>query len=320
MNTKNILQNVNFSGNIVSLLASTTEIICALGLKNNLVGISHECDNPKEILNLPIVSYPNIDTKASSKEIDSSVMHALSNNSSIYNINNELLKSLKPDFIFLQDHCNVCAISPEDLEIFFQDITNKNCKIIRFSPNTIDEMISGIYNIGKELDCENNAHIIINNLKNKLRSYKNQNLKLTKKYNVAFIEWIEPLFYGGNWIPEIIEYAGAKSIFGNIGEHSTTIGFEKIKQNNPDFILISPCGFDIKKTLSELNPLLNHHDWKTLKAVKNNKIFILDGNKYFNRSGLSIIPSIEIIKEIIYTKNSVYNFENSCWVNLNNIL
>tara|TARA_B100001029_G_C15031209_1_gene437080 strand:+ start:492 stop:1454 length:963 start_codon:yes stop_codon:yes gene_type:complete len=311
-----ISKKSNFTGNIVSLLACTTEIICTLGLKDNIVGISHECDNPIEILDLPRISKPYININESSKNIDSSIVKSVINDLSIYNIDNNLLKSVQPDYIFIQDMCNGCAISANDLKIFFNEVANKNVQIISYSPNNLSEILHEIKSLGNILDCLDGVSRLITDMKIRLKIFKEENFKRNYFPTVAFIEWIEPIYFGGNWIPELIEYAGGKSVFGKVGEHSSIINFQEILNSDPDCILIAPCGFNISKTLSELTPFLNRPEWEYLKAVRNNNVFIMDGNKFFNRPGISIISSIEIIAEIIHPENFIYEFENTAWVRL----
>ena len=308
----------NFSGKIVSLLASTTEIICALGLKENLVGISHECDNPEFILNLPRCSSPKIDINQKSKDIDIAVENNVMDGLSIYKIDNEVLKSLKPDLIFTQDMCKVCAINPSDLTEFLKEITNQNVKIVSYSPNSLNEIINEIKQIGEILECKDASLALITDLKIRIKTFREENLKRKFNPKVAFIEWIDPIYFGGNWMPELIELAGGTPVFGQSGFHSSIISFEEIINSDPDCILIAPCGFDIERTLKELDPFVSRPEWKFLKAVRKNMVFVLDGNRYFNRPGMSIINSIEMIAEIIHPEKFIYEYENVGWVRLIN--
>ena len=307
-----------FSGKIVSLLASTTEILCALGLEDNIVGISHECDNPLEILDRPRISKPNINIHSSSKEINLSVEKSIFDGLSIYNLDFDKLNSLKPDYIFTQDMCKVCAVSSNDLNVFFNDTIENPIQLISYSPINLSEILHQIKNIGLMLGLEEGANALVTDFKIRLKTFLE--VKNKKKYypKIAFIEWIEPIYFGGNWIPELIHYAGGRSIFGKVGQHSEIIDFDLIVENDPDFILICPCGFDIKQTLSELKPFLRRPEWSFLKAVRNNNVYILDGNKFFNRPGTSIITSIEIIAEIIHPEKFIYEFENIAWIKYKN--
>ncbi|MAJ44138.1 MAG: cobalamin-binding protein [Candidatus Marinimicrobia bacterium] len=313
-----ISRKSKFSGNIISLLASTTEILCALGLKEKIVGISHECDNPIDILDLPRISKPNININNSSKDINTSVENSVFNKLPIYNLDMELLKTLKPKIIFTQDMCNVCAVSQKDLNNYFSHVSNSDVEVISYSPNSLTEILKEIKFIGEKLDCEFGVNALLTDLKIRLKTFKQENQK-EKKPSVAFIEWIEPIYFGGNWIPELINYAGGKYIFGEPGVHSSIISFDEIVSSDPDYILIAPCGFNIDKTLEELEPFLKRPEWRFLKAVRNNNVYVLDGNKYFNRPGMGIITSVEIIAEIIHSEKFIYQFENIAWVRLNQI-
>ena len=318
MKSKYSSNKSNFNGKIISLLASTTEIICALGLEENLVGISHECDNPEEILNLPRCSSPNIDINSSSKNIDDLVEKSTMDGLSIYNINNELLKSLQPNYIFTQDMCNVCAINPNDLSLFLKNYTKSEVELVSYSPNSLQEILNEIYKIGKKLNCIDGVKALLTDMKIRLKTFKEENFKSKLNPKIAFIEWIDPIYFGGNWMPELIEYAGGISCFGEAGKHSSIINFEEIVKQDPDYILIAPCGFNISKTLKELTPLTSQPEWNFLTAVRKNRVYVLDGNRYFNRPGMSIINSIEIIAEIIHPKNFIYEYEHIAWERLYN--
>ena len=318
MKSEYISKRSTFNGKIVSLLASTTEILCALGLKENIIGISHECDNPVDILLLPKCSSPKIDINTSSQSINESVDNSAMQGLSIYNIDNDLLFFLNPDFIFTQDMCKVCAINPDDLNKFLKVSIGKKVEIISYSPNSLSEIINEIRKIGDILDCKSGAFDLITDLKIRLKTFKEENLRRKFNPTVAFIEWISPIYFGGNWMPEMIELAGGKPCFGERSQHSSIIEFEEIVKQDPDCILIAPCGFDIEKSLSELEPFISRPEWKFLKAVRKKRVFVLDGNRYFNRPGMSIINSIEIIAEIIHPEKFIYEYENIGWVRLIN--
>ena len=216
--------------------------------------------------------------------------------------------------------CKVCAVNPEDLNSFFIKKSNKNVEVISYSPNNLTEILQEIKLIGEKLDCIDGVNALITDMKIRLKTFQEENLRRKITPTVAFIEWIDPIYFGGNWIPELIDYAGGKPVFGETGVHSSIIDFEEIVKSDPDYILIAPCGFDIDKTLLELSPFINRPEWDFLKAVRNNNVFILDGNRYFNRPGMSIITSIEIIAEIIHPEKFIYEFENLAWVRANKIL
>ena len=316
MKKEYISNKSSFNGKIISLLASTTEIICVLGLKDNLVGISHECDNPNSILNLPRCSDPKINIHGTSVQIDNEIIALIKQSISIYNVNEKLLKQLKPDIIFTQDMCKVCAVNPNDLYNYLNYYTQKKVKIYSYSPNSLEEILLEIKNIGLYLDCEDGVSRLISDMKIRIKTFREENDKIKFKPKVAFVEWINPIYVGGNWIPELIEIAGGTSCFGVSGEHSTIINFDEIVEHDPDCILIAPCGYNIQKTLSELKSFITRSEWNYLKAVRKNMVFILDGNRYFNRPGMSILNSIEIISEIIHPEKFIYKYENIGWIRL----
>lgn len=302
---------------IVSLLPAATEIICALGLEHQLVGRSHECDYPPGISNLPICSSAKFLPGSDSAQIDRQVKEILSESLSIYTIDRDLIKSLAPEVIITQAQCEVCAVSLKDVELALSDLLDKECQIISLQPNELDDVYGDIRMIAGQLGVENAAEELLELSAERINIIRHKLKFITEKPTVACIEWLSPLMMAGNWTPEIIEIAGGLPILTEAGKHSSYINFQDILQAEPDIILIMPCGFSIQRTLQEISLMLDTPGWADLKAVKSQRVYIADGNQYFNRSGPRITDSIEIMAEIINPKQFIFGYEGNGWVHFN---
>ena len=302
---------------IISLLPAATEIICALGLEYRLVGRSHECDYPPGISNLPICSSAKFLPGSDSAQIDRQVKEILSESLSIYTIDRDLIKSLAPEVIITQAQCEVCAVSLKDVELALSDLLDKECQIISLQPNELDDVYGDIRMIAGQLGVENAAEELLELSAERINIIRHKLKFITEKPTLACIEWLSPLMMAGNWTPEIIEIAGGLPILTEAGKHSSYINFQDILQAEPDIILIMPCGFSIQRTLQEISLMLDTPGWADLKAVKSQRVYIADGNQYFNRSGPRITDSIEIMAEIINPKQFIFGYEGNGWVHFN---
>ena len=301
---------------IVTLIPSATEIVAFLGMKDSIVGRSHECDYPKDLNNIIKLTSPKINVEGSSSEIHEQINTILENSLSVYKVDIEELKKLEPDIVITQAHCEVCAVSLSEVEDIVTNHLNEKTKIISLQPNTLKEIFDDFYRVSKGLNLEKvKNENLIKPLKNKLENIEILGAK-QNRYTVACIEWIDPLMAAGNWIPEMVKISGGLDIFGKKGKDSHWIKFDEIKKKEPDIIIFLPCGYDINKTTNEVKQLFNKEaKWKNLKAYKNNKIFIVDGNQFFNRPGPRIIESLEIFAEIIHPDIFNFNHKFKGWIN-----
>ena len=299
---------------IVSLLPSATEIIDCLGLTNALVGRSHECDYPPSVKDLPICTEARLDSDRSSGEIDKDVQTLLQQALSIYQIKIDILEYLKPTHIVTQDQCDVCAVNFAEVERAIASLTKSNPQVISLQPNLLQEVWADIERVAKTLGVE--ARPVLNKLQDRINAIANKVKDINQKPTVVALEWTEPLMGGGNWIPELIEIAGGKPLLGVKGEHSPYLSWENLTEADPDVIVIMPCGFDLERTEQESQVLIQHPDWSNLKAVKNNQVFIVDGNAYFNRPGPRLVDSAEILAEILHPSLFDYGFRGKGWKQL----
>jgi len=299
---------------IISLLPAATEIICALGLSDNLVGRSHECDYPESVKSLPICSDAKFLPGANSAQIDQQVKEILTEALSIYEIDKDLIQSLKPDVIITQAQCEVCAVSLKDVEKALSNLVNAETKIISLEPNTLADIFREIKEISVILEVEEAGNTLIEDLEERIDLIKHKLKFFPAKPKVALIEWLSPIMVAGNWIPELVEIAGGTPLLAENGKHSPFVEWQEIYDANPDILIVTPCGFSIARTLQEIDLLLNLPGWRDLEAVKNNRVYIADGNAYFNRSGPRIVDTIEILAEIITPKYFNYGYEGEGWI------
>ncbi len=284
---------------IASLLPSCTEIACALGLEDEIVGVSHECDFPEEIKLKPVLTKSKINHLGNSYQINKDVLEVVKNGLSVYDIYEEKLKELNPDVILTQDQCEVCAVSLKDVE----EITNKyicNAKILSLKPVVFEDIFDDIRKIGMITNREKQSEKLIENLYSRVNIIKNKTRYLTYKPRICVIEWLEPIMIAGNWSPEMIEIAGGMNLMSEPGNHSRKIDFETILHYQPDKIIISPCGFKVYQTINDIDFLTSNAKWKELKAVQKNEVYVIDGNAYLNRPSQRIVDSLEIISSIIH--------------------
>lgn len=296
---------------IVSLLPSATEIIDCLGLTEFLVGRSHECDYPPQVKALPICTVARLDSSKKSGEIDADVQTLVQEALSIYKIKTEVLEQLQPTHIVTQDQCDVCAVNFVLVEKAIASLINSYPQVISLQPNFLNEVWEDIERVAQTLGVE--AQPVLTKLQDRIKAIANKVKDKSEKPTVIALEWTEPLMGAGNWIPELIEIAGGQSLFGVKGEHSPYLFWESLIDLDPEIIVIMPCGFDIERTERESQVLTQHPDWKSLKAVKNNKVFIVDGNAYFNRSGPRLVDSAEILAEIFHPSLFDYGYRRKSW-------
>ena len=301
---------------VLSLLSSTTEIIYALGCGDRLVGRSHECDYPEEVSELPICTIPKFNVDGTSREVDDEVKSLVQSALSIYYINEKLLKELKPDIIFTQSQCEVCAVSVSDVENALKNITGLSSRVISVEPNSVEDIVNDILTIAEILNVRKKGKELVELIKAKIDSTEKIVYQKSSP-SIAAVEWIDPLMAAGNWVPQLIKVAGGKNLFGEAGKHSPWMKYNDLVEQDPEIIIVMPCGYDIKKSLIEIKTLESKKGWGSLKAVRNRNVYITDGNQFFNRPGPRIIESIEILLEIIHSDFSESKHIDSGWIKLN---
>ena len=302
---------------IISLIPSSTEIVCALGYKDQLVGRSHECDFPQGVEQLPICSEPKFNPdQGTSRQINDQVKKIVQESLSVYRVDTERLKSLKPDIIITQAQCEVCAVSINDVERAVSDWLEAKPKIVSLTPNSLDDLWKGIENVAEVLGNPQKGMELIKHYQDRISEITNQAAQFNKCPSVVCIEWIDPLMAAGNWMPEFIEMLGGHNCFGEAGKHSPKITWEELKEKDPDVIIGMPCGWGIDRCREEMKILTSKSDWSALKAVRQGRVTLADGNQYFNRPGPRLVESLEILAEIMYPDITHYDHKGKGWVQL----
>ena len=300
---------------IVSLIASATEIVYALGFGSELVGRSHECDYPPQVKDLPQCTSPKFKTDGTSYEIDQRVKAILQEAVSVYRVDADLLDQLAPSHIITQAQCEVCAVSLKDVEAAACETIRSQPKIISLEPNCLEDIWLDIDRVATSLGARQTGVELVRSYKERMNQISQEAARKTeKKATVACIEWIEPLMAAGNWMPELIEMAGGVNLYGEAGKHSPWMTWEQVEKDDPDFIVVTPCGFDIKRTLEEMHLLSDKPSYKTLKAVKTGHVYVADGNQYFNRPGPRAVESLEIMAEILHPTLFNFGHQGTGWI------
>lgn len=306
------------SPRIISLIASSTEIVHSLGLGEFMVGRSHECDYPKTVLDLPVCTGPKFRTDGTSYEIDQKVRALVQEGLSVYRVDADIIENLQPSHIITQDQCEVCAVSLKDLEDAACEMISSKPDIVSLKPDCLNDMFDDIKKVGMALNCEDKASELTSNLKSRIEEIEKKTSALLKegksKPRVACIEWIDPLMAAGNWMPELVELASGENLFGIKGKHSPYMNFEEVLTKKPDVIIVTPCGFDNKRTLEEMHLLKEKPGYESIPAVKNNRVIVADGNQYFNRPGPRLVESLEMMAEIFYPEEFNYGHEGTGWL------
>lgn len=301
---------------IVSLIASATEISCALGLEDQLVARSHECDWPPSITHLPQASKPSFLTGGSSKAIDLAVKERLAKALSIYEVDAELLARLRPDVILTQTQCEVCAVTPGDVERAACALTGHPVRIVALEPNRLGDVWEDIRRVALACGVAARGEELISRLRRRVLEIGVHAGQLKPKPGVAVIEWIEPLMTAGNWMPELLELAGGVPLFGEAGKHSPWLEWSDVIAKDPDVLLVSPCGFDIARTRRELAVLEALPGWPQLRAVQAGRVIVADGNAFFHRPGPRLVESLEILAEVLHPEVFAFGHRDRGWIPL----
>lgn len=300
---------------IVSLIASSTEIVCALGFQQDLVGRSHECDFPHAVKDLPQLTSPKFPVEGTSYEIDQRVKAILQEGLSVYRVDAQALDAVRPDVIVTQSQCEVCAVSLRDVEAAVCSIVSSRPRIVSLEPNALCDIFTDIERVAMALSAEDRGRALIATMKARMQTVTERAAGLSRP-TVACVEWIEPLMAAGNWMPELVEMAGGVNLFGEAGRHSPWMTFAALAERDPDVIVVLPCGFDIPRTAVEMPPLLRQPGWNELSAVQSGRVFLADGNQYFNRPGPRVVESLEILAELFHPTQFPPRHHGTGWLRL----
>ena len=301
---------------IVSLLASTTEIVAALGRFDDLVGRSHECDFPPEVKHLPQVTRPVIDITAKSVDIDRDVKRLLADALSVYEVDADALKALRPDVILTQTQCEVCAVTPADVEHAVGDWLETNTQLVAVHPQGLDGIWQDIRLVAKAIGAERAADSLIERCQSRMTAIADDGARRPDSPSVACIEWIEPLMAAGDWIPDLVRMAGGRDVLAESGHAGQWFEMAQLAATDPQVILVMPCGFDLARTRAEMTPLTGADGWAGLRAVAEGRVYLTDGNQYFNRPGPRIVDSLEILAETLHPDCFHFGHQGPGWQRL----
>ena len=297
---------------IISLLPSATEFVCALGAGDRLVGRSHECDFPPSVRSLPACTSSNINSNASSAEIDREVKDLLTRTLSLYNVNLPLLRELRPDLIITQAQCDVCAVSYREVEASLGDWQAGRPQIMALAPQSLGDVIMNVCLVGSRVGEHGNAMALDRQVTKQMQTL----MALTEsraKPSVVCIEWLDPLMAAGNWVPSLVKMGGGTNLLSQEGKHSPWMTFDQLSEANPDFLIITACGFGIERTRREYATLSQRAEWRALRAVREGRVYLTDGNQFFNRPGPRILQSAEIVAEILHPDACDFGHQGEHW-------
>lgn len=308
-----VTNTANTNPRVVSLIASATEILHALDAGGLQVARSHECDWPPAVLDLPQLTRTKFKVKgATSAEIDRSVKTLVEQGLAVYEVDAEGLQSMRPDVILTQDQCEVCAVSLRDVERALCTWTGTTAKVVSLKPHALGDVYADILTIASAIGRPIAGEDLVGTMKQKLDSVARQ-VAGRHTPSVAFIEWIEPPMSGGHWMPELTTIAGGVSLFGDTGSTSPWITWEAVAGSDPDVVIIAPCGYEIDQTLAEMPTLGANSLWSGLRAVREGRVFVADGNAFFNRPGPRVVETAEIMAEILHPEVCRFGHEGTGW-------
>ena len=289
---------------IVSLLPSATEILFALDLGDSVVGVSHECDFPPAARTKQIVIQSRVRKDATPHEIDAQVRDFVSRGESLYAVDADLLESLKPDLIVTQDLCHVCAASPDDLATALSRFTYPP-EVLTLNPLDLGDVWRDILWVGEETGRTEEAERLLEKIGGQLEFTERAIEKVEHHPRVAFLEWLDPFYVGGHWVPEMIERAGGIDLFGLPRKPTFRVSLQDVVESIPDVILIAPCGYSAEQARNEYRHMRLPDQWSVTPAVRNNRVYALEANGYFSRPGPRLATGVEILAKALHPMLSV---------------
>ena len=284
---------------IVSLLPSATEIVCSLGLEDQLVGVTHECDYPRSVRDLPKVTNTLIPTDVSSAEIDALVRDRLGGQSALYTLDMAVLERLRPDLIVTQALCDVCAVSETEVQ-------NAACilpgapRVLNLEPETLGEVLDGVRQVGAAAGIERRASDVVASLQARIDAVIARTNSVSFRPRVALLEWLDPPFSTGHWNPELVRIAGGEDGLGHEGAKSRTLKWSEVLAWQPEVVVISCCGFTTERAMHDVAILRDIPEWDDLPAVRASRVYVTDGSAYFSRPGPRLVDSLELLAHVIH--------------------
>jgi iron complex transport system substrate-binding protein len=285
---------------ICSLLPGATEIACALGLADEIVGVSHECDFPAAALTKPVMVRSRIDpTIIGSGEIDRRVGDLLRSKQSLYALDEKLFKDSEPDIILTQGLCDVCALDYNDVVQAARSLP-KDPRIVSLDPHCLADILNDLLRIGEATHRTRQAESLVQDLEGRIEAVRDRTSRSDSQPRVGCLEWFDPLYIAGHWVPEMVQIAGGNDIFGTAGEPSAKVEWGAVIAAMPEILILMPCGFDLDRAVRESSLLKNRAGWQTLPAVRDGRVFAVSGANYFSRPGPRLIDGLEILSQLVH--------------------
>jgi iron complex transport system substrate-binding protein len=284
---------------IVSLLPSATEMICALGLEDQLVGVTHECDFPKTVQRLPKVTRTLIPAGAASGEIDRLVRERLGTQGALYTLDLPTLEALRPDLIVTQALCDVCAVAEDEVRAAACTLPGSP-RVINLEPQTLSQVFDAIRHVAKAADADRVAEEVVGGLTARVEAVVSRTAALQHRPRVALLEWLDPPFSCGHWSPELVRLAGGIEGLGREGQPSRTLRWDEVLAWQPEVVFIACCGLSVERTLLDVPSLQSVPGWQDLPAVRSGRVYATDGSHYFSRPGPRLVDSLEILAHALH--------------------
>ncbi len=284
---------------IVSLLPSATEVVCELGLGDELVGVTHECDYPPFVTGLPKVTRTLIPHDATSLEIDALVRDRLKTQRALYTLDMPTLERLQPDLIVTQALCEVCAVAEAEVTAAACTLPSQP-KVVNLEPICLDDVLNDLRLVARAAGQEPRAEVAIHRLQQRIDAVAHRSRHLTTRPRVVLLEWIDPPFSCGHWSPELVRLAGGEEVIGRPGQPSRTLRWEEVVAARPEVLMIACCGFTVARTMADLPILLAQPGWADIPAVHSGRVFVVDGSAYFSRPGPRLVDSLEILANALH--------------------
>lgn len=285
---------------VASLLPAATEIICALDARAQLVGVSHECDWPSEVIGLPVLTRSKVPTWGSSADIDRAVRAVLTDALSVYEVDEAALAALRPDVVVTQDLCDVCAVSLDDVRDALRRIASEKVELVSLSPTRLDDLFADVRSVARALGVVPRGEALVTDLGRRMQAVRARSAALGARPRVLTIEWIDPVMVGGTWMPELVELAGGEPLVTAPGDHAPTLDRAALAALAPDVVLVKPCGFDLARSKRELDTLAAQLAGLSWPALERNAVWLADGNAFFNRPGPRLVESLEILAACVH--------------------
>src|SRR5574337_15060 len=283
---------------IVSFLPSATEILYELGVGDKVLAVTHECNYPSEAKNKPRVIRPIFDPqKMTSHEIDSRVVDLMRAGKDIYVLDEQVLKNANPDLIVAQGICEVCSPFTKEINKAVALLEGRP-EVLILNPRTLDDILDNISEVGRKVGKVGEAQAMVSNLRARIKTIRHVPKGAQPK--VLCIEWLDPLFTAGHWVPQMVEIAGGINGISVTGDQSRRMQIDEIVTFDPDIIILMPCGFDVSRTILEYEKLLENNDWKKIKAVNRGEVYAVNANEYFSKPGPRTVVGLEILAKIIH--------------------